>query len=295
MTASASRTVLPDDPSPSPRQSEPTRARALITGASSGLGSGYAQALAAEGYDLVLVARAEARLLELRNRFETDHGIRAEVLVADLSRRAGIDAVVEVIETERIDVLINNAGYGLKESLLDSDATALADQDMVLTGAVRELSLTAARRMRARGRGGILNVSSLAAVTTMGQYAASKASMLIVTEALAGELRNTEVTVTAVLPGFIRTRFHERLGVDRPGPGWIWLSVEQVVNESLRDARRGKIISVPGFGYALAARVVPFIPRPLIRWGSSGFSYARRQGGRLRRCAGSFRRCDRCE
>lgn len=279
MTASPPAAVLPDESSPSPRRDEPTRARALITGASSGLGGGYAQALAAEGYDLVLVARNETRLLESADRFEIDHGIRAEVVVADLSRRTGIDAVLAVIETERIDVLINNAGYGLREGLLDSEATALEDQDRVLTGAVRELSLAAARRMRERGRGGILNVSSMAAVTTMGQYAASKASTLIFTEALAGELRSTEVTVTAVLPGFIRTRFHDRLGVDRPGLGWIWLSVEQVVRQSLRDARRGKVVSVPGFGYAWAARVVPFIPRSLIRWGSSGFSFARRQGG----------------
>lgn len=255
------------------------RPRALITGASSGLGRGYALRLATEGYDLLLVARNEPRLTELASRIESEHGKRAEVVVADLSTRSGIDAVVAIIVKSRVDLLINNAGYGLKRGLLDSELSELEDQDMVLTGAVRELSLAAAKQMWARGRGGLINVSSMAALTTMGQYAASKMSTLIFTEALAGELRESPVTVTAVLPGFIRTRFHDRLGVDRPGPGWIWLSVEQVVAASLRDARRGMVVSVPGASYAMAARIAPFVPRGLVRWASNGFSLTRRDEG----------------
>ncbi|MDN5773930.1 MAG: SDR family NAD(P)-dependent oxidoreductase, partial [Brevibacterium aurantiacum] len=153
-----------------------TRPRALVTGASSGLGRGYALSLAADHYDLVLVARDETRLRELATSIETEHGTHAEVVVADLSTRSGIDMVRTVVETSRIDLLINNAGYGLKQGLLDSDAAELEDQDMVLTGAVRELSLAAVKQMRERGRGGLINVSSMAALTTMGQYAASKMS-----------------------------------------------------------------------------------------------------------------------
>lgn len=253
-----------------------TRPRALITGASSGLGRGYALSLADEGYDLVLVARDEVRLQELATSIETENGTRAEVVLADLSTRSGIDTVRTVLEASTIDLLINNAGYGLKQGLLESETSELDDQDMVLTGAVRELSLAAVRQMRARGRGGLINVSSMAALTTMGQYAASKMSTLVFTEALAGELRGTPVTVTVVLPGFIRTRFHERLGVDRPGPGWIWLSVQQVVTASLRDARQGKLVSIPGVSYKVAARIARFAPRPLVRWGSAGFSLSRR-------------------
>ncbi|MDN6529107.1 MAG: SDR family NAD(P)-dependent oxidoreductase [Brevibacterium sp.] len=255
-----------------------TRPRALITGASSGLGRGYTLSLAADQYDLVLVARDEARLQELARSIETEHGTLAEVVVADLSTRSGIDVVRTVIETSRVDLLINNAGYGLKQSLLESEGSDLVDQDMVLTGAVRELSLAAVKQMRNRGRGGLINVSSMAALTTMGQYAASKMSTLVFTEALAGELRGSPVTVTAVLPGFIRTRFHERLGVERPGPGWIWLSVAQVVAASLRDARGGKVVSIPGVSYRMAARIARFVPRPLVRWGSNGFSLNRRDG-----------------
>lgn len=255
------------------------RPRALITGASSGLGRGYAHNLAADGYDLVLAARSEDRLRDLADRLEADHRIRAEVVVADLATRAGIDAIVAVIAGSRIDVLINNAGYGLRYGLLDSTPEELDDQDTVLVGAVRALSLAAAKRMVERGRGGIVNVSSMAAVTTMGLYAAAKMSTLVFTEALAGELRGTPVTVTAVLPGFIKTEFHERLGVERVGPEWIWLSVRQVVTESLRDARRGRTVSIPGLGYSLAARVVPFVPRRLMRRASAGFSFARQGSG----------------
>lgn len=261
----------------SPRRDPNPRPRALVTGASSGLGRGYARTLAAEGYDLVLVARDEVRLTELADRLRTDHHTCAEVVAADLSTRDGIEAVREVIETETVDVLINNAGYGLRGSLLQSDLGELEDQDRVLSGTVRELSLIAARRMRERGRGGIVNVSSLAAVTTMGQYASSKAAALVFTEALAGELAGSPVTVTAVLPGFIRTEFHDRLGVERFGPTFIWLSVDQVVRESLRDARAGKVVSVPGRAYSLAALATPHIPRPLMRWGSRGFAFTRRR------------------
>ncbi|WP_181275034.1 SDR family NAD(P)-dependent oxidoreductase [Brevibacterium oceani] len=261
----------------SPRRDPSPRPRALVTGASSGLGRGYARTLAAEGYDLVLVARDQERLTELADRLRTDHHTRAEVVAADLSTRDGIDAVREVIETETVDVLINNAGYGLRGSLLQSDLGELEDQDRVLSGTVRELSLIAAHRMRERGRGGIVNVSSLAAVTTMGQYAASKTAALVFTEALAGELAGSPVTVTAVLPGFIRTEFHDRLGVERFGPKFIWLSVDQVVRESLRDARAGKVVSVPGRAYSLAALAAPLMPRPLMRWGSRGFAFTRRR------------------
>ncbi|HJA60039.1 MAG TPA: SDR family NAD(P)-dependent oxidoreductase [Candidatus Brevibacterium intestinavium] len=262
----------------SPRRDPAPGPRALITGASSGLGRGYARTLASQGYDLVLVARDETRLRELAERLRTTRDTRVEVVAADLSTPDGIDAIRQVIDSETVDVLINNAGYGLRGRLLETDIAELNDQDRVLTGAVRELSLAAARRMDARGRGGIVNVSSLAAVTTMGQYAASKASTLVFTEALAGELRGSPVTVTAVLPGFVRTEFHDRLGVDRPGPAGIWLSVDQVVEQSLRDARAGRVVSVPGRMYSLVALAAPLVPRPLMRWGSSGFSFARERG-----------------
>lgn len=253
------------------------RPRALITGASAGLGAGYARALALESYDLVLVARNEERLRALSQRLEAEHGIVAEVVRADLSVPEDVRALGDLIASRRIDVLVSNAGYGLSEGLLDSEPEALAAQDMVLAAAVRELSLAAAQGMRERGRGGIITVSSLAALTTMGQYAASKAAALVFTEALAAELRKTPVTVTAVLPGFIRTEFHDRLGVERPGPDWIWLSVSQVVRESLRDARRGRVVSIPGAHYRAMAGLARVVPRALVRRASAAFALDRKR------------------
>src|SRR5699024_9447001 len=231
-----------------------------------------------QGYDLVLVARDETRLRELAERLRTTRDTRVEVVAADLSTPDGIDAIRQVIDSESVDVLINNAGYGLRGRLLETDIAELNDQDRVLTGAVRELSLAAARGMDARGRGGIVNVSSLAAVPAMGQYAAAKASTPVFTEALARRLRGSPVRVTAVLAGYVRPAIHDRLGVDRPGPAGIWLSVDQVVEQSLRDARAGRVVSVPGRMYSLVALAAPLVPRPLMRWGSSGFSFARERG-----------------
>lgn len=252
------------------------RPRALVTGASSGLGLAYCRQLATEQYDLVLVARHEERLAEVAMRLETDHGIRAEACAADLTTPEGIDGVCSVIGSSQIDLLINNAGYGLKGGLLKTDLRLLEAQDVVLSGAVRELSLAAAKRMQSRGRGGIVNISSMAALTTMGQYAASKAATMVFTEALAGELADSPITVTVVLPGFVRTEFHQRLGVRRAGPGWIWLDAERVVATSLKDARAGKVVSIPGWQYSAASLCLPFIPRPLIRRASRGFSFRRR-------------------
>ena len=250
---------------------------AVITGASSGLGVELLRAAVELCPDIDtfwLIARRRERLEALAAQFP---GKTLRPVPLDLTDLSAVRTLERLLEKEKpaLSLLINNAGFGLRGTLLDTDIAELDEQDRVLTGAVRELSLAAARRMRARGRGGIINVSSLAAVTTMGQYAASKASTLVFTEALAGELRGSPVTVTAVLPGFIRTEFHSRLGVERPGPGLIWLSVDQVVRESLRDARAGKVVSVPGWGYRLAALVAPVVPRPLMRWGSTGFSFAR--------------------
>ncbi|RBP66997.1 hypothetical protein DFO66_10250 [Brevibacterium sanguinis] len=252
-----------------------SRPRALVTGASAGLGRGYARRLAADSYDLVLVGRDRTRLTGLSHDLESEFGIRAEAVPADLSTDDGIQAVRSVIADSRVDVLINNAGHGLRHGLLDSAPEEVERLDRVLSGAVRVLSLAAAQEMRRRGRGGILTVSSLAALTTMGQYAASKAAALVFTEALADELRDTPVTVTAVLPGFIRTEFHARLGVERPGPDWIWLDVGQVVTTSLADARRGRTVSIPGRQYRVAACLSHVMPRGLVRWGSRRFSFER--------------------
>ncbi|MYM18766.1 SDR family NAD(P)-dependent oxidoreductase [Brevibacterium sp. 5221] len=256
-----------------PRETAP---RALITGSTSGIGAAFAAQLAQEGYDLVLVARGaqrlEAQAAQLRERW----GIGASAVPADLATEAGIAAVAEVIDAERIDVLVNNAGYGLASSALETPVAELAAMSTVLLRAVQVLSWHAARRMLDRGRGGIVTVTSLAALTTMGEYAADKAAATVFTESLAAELAGTPVTATAVLPGFVATQFHAAMGAQRPAfPRLAWLRPEQVAREALAAARRGAVTCVPGAQYRVLAAVAPLVPRPLVRWASAGFGFDR--------------------
>ncbi len=253
------------------------RPRALVTGASAGLGREYARQLAADGYDLVLAARGRDALEECARDLTAEYGVTAEVRVVDLATQEGIDDLADLIDRVRIDVLVNNAGFGLKTSMRSTDDEQLIASDMVMLRAVTILSTRAARRMEERGRGGILTVSSLAALGAYGVYSSVKSAALLVTEALAVELADTPVTVTAVLPGFVKTEFHDRMRVRRAGPAWAWLAAEDVVAESLRDARSGAVVSVPSIRYKAVYALAQCLPRSLVRDLSGGFGLARRK------------------
>ncbi|MDK8346222.1 SDR family NAD(P)-dependent oxidoreductase [Brevibacterium sp. UMB1308A] len=239
--------------------------RALITGATSGIGRAFVHQLAAEGYDVIAVARTHEDLAQLN----------ATPLPADLSTQHGIAAVTHALETQPIDVLINCAGFGVRTSTLNTPVDQLTAQSMVMNESVRTLSWYAVKKMVARGRGGIVNVTSLAAVTTQGTYAAEKAAATIFTESLAHDLRGTPVTCTAVLPGFVATDFHRRMGVGREFPDCVWMEPDRVAQIALRDARAGKVISVPGLGYQLLYALSQVTPRPLMRALSGGFQWKR--------------------
>ena len=241
---------------------------ALVTGASAGIGRAFAERLAREGTDLVLVARDRARLDELATGLRMRHGVAVEVLVADLSDRAATGRVCARIEDDvrPIDLLVNNAGFGLKGSFLDND---LADEEAGLDVMVRAVMLTshaAGRAMRARGTGAILNVSSVAGFIANGTYSAEKAFVTVFTEGLAGELSGTGVTATALCPGFTHTEFHERAGLPTDGiPKQLWLTADQVVSDGLKDLRRGRAISVPGLTYKGIVAVGRYLPRPILQ------------------------------
>lgn len=249
---------------------------ALVTGATSGIGLEFARALAADGYHLVLVARTLPRLEETADLLEDEFGVPVRVLSADLASEQGIATVVAFIGHERVDVVVNNAGYGLPYSALRSDPAELAALDRVLNVAVQQISWHAAQRMLERGRGGIITVSSMAALTTMGAYAAAKSAAMVFTENLAGELAGTPVTATAVLPGYVHTEFHDRMRVDMSKlPSVAWVDARTVAREGLADARAGKAVSVPGLQYKIAYLIAQTAPRPLIRGVSSGFRAVR--------------------
>ena len=243
---------------------------ALVTGATAGIGREFAQQLAARGDDLVLVARDVERLEELAAELRRTRGIQVEILPADLSDRAATARVAErLADPDRpVDVLVNNAGFGMKQSFLVND---LADEEGmfdVLCRAVLVLSHAAGRAMKSRGRGQIINVSSVAGWIASGTYSAAKSWVTVFTEGLAGELAGSGVTVTALCPGFVRTEFHQRAQIrDDAFPDALWLEAPMLVRQCLEDARAGKVISVPSLTYKALSVALKVVPRALVRSG----------------------------
>ena len=246
--------------------------RALVTGASSGIGRAYALHLAARGTHLVLVARDQGRLDEIAERCRADHGVEVEVMVADLADDEQAERVQKRLSTApRPDLLVNNAGIGTFGSFgalpLDGELRQL---DLNVRAIVR-LSHAAVAAMVEHGGGTVLNMSSILALQPSpgsATYAATKAFVRNFSEALHEETRGTGVTVTAVLAGVVRTEFLRNAGQPHrlDGlPSAAWLTPEKVVESALRDARRGKAISVPGWVYRLSAAFIGVTPPGIVR------------------------------
>lgn len=253
--------------------------RALITGATSGIGAEFARQLGERGTDLVLVARDAARLGSLAVELRNAHGVDVEVLAADLLSRDGLAGVVSRLEqqTQPVTLLVNNAGFGLNTSFHDSDIEEEARLVRIHVDVPMRLMHAALVRMAASGPqgagGAIINVASVAAFTPRGTYAASKAWQVSFSRWANYEYRRSGVTVTAVCPGFVHTEFHARMGMSKePYPGWMWLSTAQVVREGLAAAAAGRPVSIPSLRYkvvAAAARALPpaFVARLAARRG----------------------------
>ena len=235
----------------------------LVTGATAGIGLAFAQQLAARGHDLVLVARDEERLNGVAKNLADAHGIGVEVLRADLTDSADLAKVeARLADADHpVDLLVNNAGHGLKHRFLDNTAdeeTAMAE---VLIIAPLRLSHAALGAQAARGHGGIINVGSVASYLPRGTYSAAKAWINSFTEWAHNEYAGQGVKVMALLPGFTKTEFHERLGSGYDSaPSWMWLDVNDLVREALEDYDADKTFSIPSKRYkvlATMARVVP--------------------------------------
>jgi short-subunit dehydrogenase len=239
---------------------------ALVTGASAGLGREFARQLAGLGYDLVLVSRDAARLEALALKLREVSGAECEVLAADLSRDEDVARVVARIDQVPIHLLVNNAGFGVRGSIARS---ARDDQESMLRVhvlAAHRLAQAAVQRMVERGRGVIINVSSIASfLTSPGSvnYASTKAWQRVYAESLSMELDGKGVYVQALCPGYTNTEFHERGGMRKNGvPDWWWMNVEDVVASSLRAVRRRRpVVVVPGMGYKLITLLLRFMPR----------------------------------
>ncbi len=234
---------------------------ALVTGATAGIGLEFARQLAARGHDLVLVARDNARLESVANQLQATYGVGAEVLAADLVDRAQLATVeARLASLDRpVDLLVNNAGFGLKRRFGDNDVEQEQAMLDVMVVAVMRLCHAALRAMSTRGRGGIINISSVAAFLPRGSYSAAKAYVNSFGIWAANEYRRRGITVTTVCPGFTKTEFHQRMDVRR-GSGFLWLDADFVVAKALEDFDKGKVLSVPGRRYQAITTVTRMIP-----------------------------------
>lgn len=250
-----------------------SKGTALVTGASLGIGEAFCRALAREGYDLILVARRRELLEKLAEELRSRHGVSAEVFPADLASDEDAARVARRIE-EAADLclLVNNAGDAVEGNFVDTDVERQLASIRLHDLAVTRLTRAALPGMIARRNGGIINLSSMAAFfPSPGNvvYSASKAFTAAFSEALSLELKGTGVRVQALCPGFTHTNFHSSLGMDISHiPEWMWMSANEVVAESLRALKRGKVVFIPGRSNRLMGLFFN-LPRPVVSYGSA--------------------------
>jgi len=258
---------------------------ALVTGGTSGIGLAFVHELAGHGCDIVLVARDEHRLDEVATDVRTRFHVDVETVSADL---ADADAVAKVAsrlgDTSRpIEICINNAGVGLHASLLSDDVAEQRHAMAIMVDAVLVLSNAAARAMAARGHGTIINVGSASAWIYTGNYSAIKRWVVSYTQALALDLAGTGVRATVVCPGWVKTAFHERSGVDRPHlPGVIWVKADEVARTALRDAAAGRVVSIPTRKWRFALFVAQHGPAAITTGLSRKLSGSRRHASQTK-------------
>jgi hypothetical protein len=239
---------------------------ALITGASAGIGASYAKQLAASGSDLVLVARDVARLETLAGELKAKHNVQVEVLPADLADRDQLEKVCARVAQSDIDLVVNNAGFGIKQPFVGG--TIEAEQNLldVLVIAVMRITHAALPGMLQRDRGGVINVSSVAGWMSSGTYSSAKAWVTSFSEALATLHKKSNTHVMALCPGYTRTEFHARANMETETiPNWMWLDVDAAVAKSLKDFKNQKAVSVPGMQYKFLSLIAQYLPRPIVR------------------------------
>lgn len=250
---------------------------ALVTGGTSGIGAEFARQLAAQGNDLILVARDVKRLDAMAAELGAT-GRQVETIAADLSKPRDTERVAKrLADTAKpVDTLVNNAGYGLKTRLLRPDVAEHDAAYAVMVRAVWVLSAAVAPGMKERGHGAIINVGSIAGQLSMGGYSAMKAWVQTYTESLANELAGSGVTATVLMPGWVRTEFHRRASIKSSSiPDSLWLDADYLVRHCLRDVERGKVVSMPSIRYRPLSWFLRHLPRSTVRSVSRRISLSR--------------------
>jgi len=251
------------------KQRAGARPLGLVTGASTGIGAAFAAQLAHDGHDLIIVARNRLRLETLADRLHKAHGVSVKPVVADLTEAAALRGVERLVHDAELDLLVNNAGFGTAGAFARLGVAQEEEEIRLNVVALMRLTHAVLPGMLKRRRGAIINVSSLTAFQPMAfnaTYAATKAFVNSFTESLHEELRGTGVRVQALCPGFTRTEFQARAGVNTADvPGFAWMSPEAVAEASLLALRGGDVICVPGLTNRALATVVALLPRRVTR------------------------------
>lgn len=245
------------------------RETVLVTGASAGIGLELARCAAAEGSNLILVARREERLRDLVTELEERHNVKARLMVHDLDNPDAPQAIVDELGGVEVDVLVNNAGFGARGAFAELALDEQIGMIHVNIEALTRLTRLLLPPMLERGRGGVLNVASTAGFQPgpyMSVYYASKAYVLSLSEALAEETKDTGVTITCLAPGPTKTEFQDRAGtklawVSQLNPA----SAEDVARTGWNGFRSGKVIVIPGPANRVAATLVKLVPRIVAR------------------------------
>ena len=251
-----------------------TRQRvALVTGASSGIGEAFAEVFAAEGFDLVILARREARLHAVQSRLSEKYGVRVDVMAEDLEDPAAPARISADLEARglKIDALVNNAGYGVPGSYIASGWDVHERFLQIMVVAVAELTHRLLPGMIERRYGRIINVASLAGLVPAPAghtlYAASKAFLIKFSESLGHEVRRHGVSVTAVCPGFTYSEFHDVTGTRarmKSLPRFMWLSASDVARHGYDAVMAGESVVVTGRVNAAIATMVRMLPQRLV-------------------------------
>ena len=239
----------------------------LITGATSGLGLAYAKEYAKRGYNLIITGRRKDKINENARNIEETYNVKVKVVIVDLAQEEGLNTLLNEIREDEIEVLVNNAGFGLKplfSEVLKDDIDRIMFLQM---NAVVLLTHSILKQMLVRKRGTVINISSDGAFAVMPRnvlYSSTKLFVLNFTEGLHMELIDSNINVQVVCPGFIDSDFHESAGMNvvKKKKGFMkFMAPEEIVDLAMRDLKKGKVVSVPGFDAKIIQIMAKFLPR----------------------------------